>query len=400
MQLAFRVEGHAESRLVECRQAHATVHRYRFAEQLRMEHRHHFVGFGRHHQEFGERAVMPGGHEVIAVHRRAVGNDQGVVGVGQGRDLHQFGEAAAPADIRLDDVAAAHLQQHAEAPAGGFMFAGGHQHAFGHVVAQGRVAPVIVRRQGFFDPLQAMFVGADRQSGGVVEVQAHPAIEHQPEVRPDPFAHGRQFFEVLAQAFLAFGRAMVQRHLAADKTHFLRQVRAGAGGVELQFIAHRAAEQLVHRLLADLAEQVPQRQVDPGNRVDHDAFAPVIQGRLVHLVPDLFDVGDFRPFEEARQVFLDDVGGRLAARGHRKTDRAVAGFDLHHQGAEHVDAEGAAALAVLRVFAHRRGNVIVDPVAIGLIVVIRAAASQSESADVLDGWNAHGVIPFFNGGQV
>lgn len=99
-------------------------------------------------------------------------------------------------------------------------------------------------------------------------------------------------------------------------------------------------------------------------------------------------------------MLLDDVGGRLAARGHGKADGAVAGFDFHHQGAEHVDAEGAATLAVLRVFAHWRGNVIVDPVAVGLVVIIRAAASQSESADVFDGWNAHGVIPLLNGGQV
>ncbi|MNP33069.1 hypothetical protein D3C76_1262850 [compost metagenome] len=149
----------------------------------------------------------------------------------------------------------------------------------------------------------------------------------------------------------------------------------------------------MHGLLADLAEQVPQRQVDAGDRVDDDALAPVIQGRLVHLVPDFFDVGDPGAFKEARQVLFDNVGGRLAASGHGKTDGAVAGFDFHHQGAEYVDAEGAAALTVLGVFAHRRGNVIVDPVAVGLVVIIRAAASQSESADVFDGWNAHGVTP-------
>jgi hypothetical protein len=28
-----------------------------------------------------------------------------------------------------------------------------------------------------------------------------------------------------------------------------------------------------------------------------------------------------------------------------------------------------------------------------LIVIIRAAATQGESTDVFDGWNAHGVTP-------
>lgn len=92
-------------------------------------------------------------------------------------------------------------------------------------------------------------------------------------------------------------------------------------------------------------------------------------------------------------MVLDDVGSGLAPGGHGETDGAVAGFDFHHQRAEHIDAEGAAALAVFGVFAHRRGNVIVDPVAVRLIVIVRAAASQCKSADVFDGWNAHGVTP-------
>jgi hypothetical protein len=49
-------------------------------------------------------------------------------GVGHRRNLHQFGDAAAPPHIGLDDVAAFHLQQQLEAPARGFVFARGHQH--------------------------------------------------------------------------------------------------------------------------------------------------------------------------------------------------------------------------------------------------------------------------------
>ena len=97
---------------------HPAVHRHRLVEQQRVEHRHHHVGAGRHHQELGERAVMPGDHEMVAVDARAVRDDEHVVRVGEGGDLEELGDAAAPADVGLDDVAAAHLEQHAGSPSG------------------------------------------------------------------------------------------------------------------------------------------------------------------------------------------------------------------------------------------------------------------------------------------
>ena len=60
------VEAHAEAGPVEAK-LHAAVDRHRFVEELRVEHRQHLVGRRRHHQELGERAVMAGDHEVVAV---------------------------------------------------------------------------------------------------------------------------------------------------------------------------------------------------------------------------------------------------------------------------------------------------------------------------------------------
>ena len=76
----------------------------------------------------------------------------------------------------------------------------------------------------------------------------------------------------------------------------------GPGRVEGELVADRAAEQVVDRLLADPAEQVPQREVDAGDRVEHDALAAVEERREVHLVPHLLDVGDQLALEEAGQV--------------------------------------------------------------------------------------------------
>ncbi len=99
------------------------------------------------------------------------------------------------------------------------------------------------------------------------------------------------------------------------------------------------------------------------------------------------------PSEETRQVLFDDVGRRLAARGHSKAHASGTVLDLHHQRAQHVDAEAAAALPVLGVLGHGRGDVVVDPVAVGLVVVVGAAALEREGAHLLDGGDlCHGMV--------
>src|SRR6185312_14254662 len=100
----------------------------------------------------------------------------------------------------------------------------------------------------------------------------------------------------------------------------------------------------------------------------------------VHLVPDLFDLRGIPAFEKASEMFLDDERGRLTASGDGKTDGAVGGLDLHDQGAQHVDAEAAAALPVLGVAAHGRRNVVVDPMRSLLVVVVGAATADHAGA--------------------
>ena len=83
-------------------------------------------------------------------------------------------------------------------------------------------------------------------------------------------------------------------------------------------------------------------------------------------------------------MLLDDEAGRLAAGRHREADRAVLGLDLDHERAEHVDAEALPRLAIFGIARHRRGDVVVDPVAVALVVIVGAAAAHDEGADVLD----------------
>jgi len=82
--------------------------------------------------------------------------------------------------------------------------------------------------------------------------------------------------------------------------------------------------------------------------------------------------------DEAGEVLLDDEGTGLGGRCDGEASRAVVGLHLHlhHQRAEHVDAEGPPALLVLRVAGHRGRDVIVNPMVVLHVVVVPTAAAD------------------------
>jgi hypothetical protein len=87
---------------------------------------------------------------------------------------------------------------------------------------------------------------------------------------------------------------------------------------------------------------------------------------------------------------------RSTAGGDSKADHAVVGFDFNDQRAQHIEAEGLAALAILGIFCHGRGDVVVDPVAGALIVIIAAAATIDVGADLTDFVIGHGCVFSFD----
>jgi hypothetical protein len=94
---------------------------------------------------------------------------------------------------------------------------------------------------------------------------------------------------------------------------------------------------------------------------------------------------------ESGQVLLDDPRARLACSGDREADRAVLGFHLDDEAAEHVAAKGLPALAIFRVFRHRGGDVVVDPVVTALVVVVRAATTGDASTDLANPRQRHRI---------
>ena len=370
------------------------VHWQRLANQQRIKHRHDPVGLGRHHQKLCERAVFACGHKVIAVNRRSVRDHHHARRIGHIGNPDQFGQPTAPAHIGLQHVAAPHLDQGAEPPARRLMLARGKPGRTVQPAFQIGIGPVIVGRQRFFDPFQPMRGGRAGQRFGIVHVQRHPAIQHQPEIRAHLVAHVGHLGDRRGQARRAINRRVDQRHLAPNEPQLLRQIGPWPGGVEDQLIAHFAAKELPDRFLPHLPQQIPQGQINAGNDVQDDP-APAIEQRPVeHLVPDRRDVIDALPFDKTGQMRLGNPGPDRAASGDAETHAAILGLNLDHQRAQDVQPKTAPGIAVLRPAGHRCRDPGVDPVPFGLIVIITTPAFDGQRTQIFDPGHGHRrVVP-------
>ena len=112
--------------------------------------------------------------------------------------------------------------------------------------------------------------------------------------------------------------------LGAAEAELLGDVGARRGAVHGQPLLGLAAQQRVHRLAAQVAEQVPQRQVDRRDRLQRQPLAPVVGGGAPHLVPHELEIAGVLALDEAAEVVLDDVAARLAGGGDADAARAVA----------------------------------------------------------------------------
>ena len=242
------------------------------------------------------------------------------------------------------------------------MLAGSDEHACGSGLFKVLVSPVIVGTERFFDPFEIMLRRGVRKARCIVEIERHPAVEHEPEIRAYAPAHFPDVVDRLSHAFVAFDRGVAKRHLAPNESHLLGQVRPGSRGIKLDFIAHGAANHRMDRLLPQSAEEVPQGQIDTRDGVYNQPFATIILGGKIHLVPDQFDIGWILTDDEAGQMLLHNVCGGLSAGRDGKADRSVIGLNFHDQCAEGVDAKAAAAFPVIRIFGHWGGDIVIDPV--------------------------------------
>src|SRR5207248_1362214 len=106
-------------------------------------------------------------------------------------------------------------------------------------------------------------------------VQRHPAVVGEEEIVAYTLAHLSRRLDVATQALVTLRGAVHEGKLAADEAELPREIGAGAGGVELDLVAHGAADQRVNGLCAQPAEKVPEREIDSGDRIQDEPPPPV-----------------------------------------------------------------------------------------------------------------------------
>ena len=83
-------------------------------------------------------------------------------------------------------------------------------------------------------------------------------------------------FHVLAEALVTVRGAVRARDLGACEAHFLDQIGPRGRAVDRAALLGHATEQRPHGFVAQLAQQVPDREVDGGDGLQGQALAPVV----------------------------------------------------------------------------------------------------------------------------
>jgi hypothetical protein len=110
--------------------------------------------------------------------------------------------------------------------------------------------------------------------------------------------------------------------------------QAGVGG---QLAARAATEQPRQRLAGALAEQIPQRDLDPGEGIDEWPVAAEHMCAMQHGAGQAVDVTSVAPDHQRRDDAVERRPGRRncgVTKGFTPADQSVFGLDLHHQNIE------------------------------------------------------------------
>ena len=166
-------------------------------------------------------------------------------------------------------------------------------------------------------------------------------VDHQGDAGADRVTHRARHRGVLldAEADLQLHRLEALGDVAGGLLGEVSQRIAGFAPVEpgrvgLYLVAHRPAEQAVHRHAEMLSLDVPQRDVDAAQALDDHALLPVIAQPRVDLAPEIFGaqrIGADQPGRDA----VDHRGGHArGAVAFAPAGEARVGRDLdHHRGA-------------------------------------------------------------------
>ena len=131
------------------------------------------------------------------------------------------------------------------------------------------------RQERLLEPAQLEVAHLVEQGARVRLVESHVAVDGEEAVASELTAPAAQVLEVVAQAVLARGGTVGQAHLRTAEARALVDIRPGPSGIELDARRGARREQLEHRHSGVLAAQVPEREVDSGDRRQDNAARAV-----------------------------------------------------------------------------------------------------------------------------
>lgn len=279
------VQRQTEARLVQIGRGQETLGRDGLVEEQVAENRQHALAVGRVREVLLEGGVGLRNDEVVAVRAASVGDNGDIVGGGVGGHLEQLGHAAEPHNVGLNDVEVAALDELAESVAGVLVFAGGELDAW--VRALDLLESVgVIGGQALLPPVDVEVLAGLGNLDSVGDVEAHVAVDHEGEVGTNGLAVLAQEFDVLSQTLVAIIGAEGQGNLGSPEAHGLGRGGLGTSAVEVETLLGSAANQAVDGFISDLAEKIPQSQVDDGDDGDGETLATVEHGSAVHLLEE------------------------------------------------------------------------------------------------------------------
>ena len=225
----------------------------------------------------------------------------------------------------------------------------GHDPGRGNLLAQPAEALEVVRRQRLFDPVDVVRLEGLGQLQRVPLRQGHPAVHHHVAVPAYRLAGALDQFDVLADSRPAVGGPVgkCQFQPLVAELHVLLDVvaRAVAGDPRMD----PAAQKPPNRRVQHLAGDVPQGDIDAGDRVDRNTLAAVRHRRAPHDVPQPLNVERILAHQQPGQVIFHDHASAGSARAVALD--ALVGVDLHPEAPNPRPgrAEQAAHRLVLRV---------------------------------------------------
>ena len=273
--------------------------------------------------------------------RVTVRNDRYLERRGKRAHLHEFGDAAGPVRVVLQEVDGAAHKQLLRLPAGVDVLPGGDRHARG--VADAPQLPDAFGWNRLLEPCRPNRFEEPRHLNGVLYRPAVEGVEHERIAVAHGFPNGGRHRDVASHAFRAIGRAVTEEPLlrrepelhvlCGPRRRIIRGDReakhARVGGSRL---ARRPAQDAVDRQPQRFALEIPERAVHR-TETRHEEAAAAVTIHPQHLVVQRFCRQRVAAQQEAPQLLV--YHERLVPLDRAEhARRAVVGGDLKVDGGD------------------------------------------------------------------